>query len=308
MKGKYKLKKKILIITSSIDCTVDYIIDKYRDIAEFYRFNIDMFSEYEIAIGGDKQWVISCDKWELQKKDLYSIYYRKPRIPNLEEYEYVYRSMIARDIISLVNGIVDNFEGKVLTKPYILRKTENKVFQLLYAEKNGFLIPKSFIGNSNEKARNFLEEKSIIKPLTTGKLVKNKTIEIYQTNYFTKFNDNIALTPIYLQDYINKKYEVRLTYIDGSFFAVRIDSKDKLDWRRDYSGLKYSIIECPEDVATFCLRLLKNFELIYGAFDFIVNENNQWVFLEVNPNGQWQWLEQKLELPISEKIVKYLIK
>lgn len=205
--------KKILIITSSIDCTVDYIINKYRDTAEFYRFDIDMFSEYEIVIGGNRQWVICCDKWKLQKKDLYSIYYRKPRIPNLDEYEYAYRSMIAKDIISLVNGIVDDFEGKVLTKPYILRKTENKVFQLLYAEKNGFLIPKSFIGNSNEKALKFFQEKSIIKPLTTGKLVRNKATEIYQTNYFTEFNDNIALTPIYLQEYKNKKYEVRLTYI-----------------------------------------------------------------------------------------------
>ena len=36
--------------------------------------------------------------------------------------------MIAKDIISLINGIVDDFEGKVLTKPYILRKTENKTF------------------------------------------------------------------------------------------------------------------------------------------------------------------------------------
>lgn len=300
--------KKILIITSSIDCTIDYILNKYRDTAEFYRFDIDMFSEYEIVIGGNRQWVICCDKWKLQKKDLYSIYYRKPRIPNLDEYEYAYRSMIAKDIISLVNGIVDDFEGKVLTKPYILRKTENKVFQLLYAEKNGFLIPKSFIGNSNEKALKFFEEKSIIKPLTTGKLVRNKATEIYQTNYFTEFNDNIALTPIYLQEYKNKKYEVRLTYIDGSFFTVRIDSKDKLDWRKDYSGLKYSIIECPKDVATLCVRLLESFEMVYGAFDFIVNENDQWIFLEVNPNGQWQWLEQKLELPISERIVEYLIK
>lgn len=300
--------KKILIITSSIDCTVDYIINKYRDSAEFYRFDIDMFSEYEIVIGGNRQWVIRCDKWELEKKDLYSIYYRKPRIPKLDEYEYDYRSMIAKDIISLVNGIVDDFEGKVLTKPYILRKTENKVFQLLYAEKNGLLIPKSFIGNSNEKALKFFEEKSIIKPLTTGKLVRHKGIEIYQTNYFTEFDDNIALTPIYLQEYENKKYEVRLTYIDGSFFTVRIDSEDKLDWRKDYSGLKYSIIECPKAIANLCVRLLKSFELAYGAFDFIVNENDEWVFLEVNPNGQWQWLEQKLELPISEKIVEYLVK
>ncbi|MDN5290866.1 MAG: hypothetical protein PWQ06_1105 [Anaerophaga sp.] len=75
-----------------------------------------MFSEYEIVIGGNRQWVICCDKWKLEKKDLYSIYYRKPRIPKLDEYEYDYRNMIANGIISLINGIVYNFECKELTK------------------------------------------------------------------------------------------------------------------------------------------------------------------------------------------------
>ena len=32
------------------------------------------------------------------------IYYRKPRLPNLDEYSNAYRGMIAKDIISLING------------------------------------------------------------------------------------------------------------------------------------------------------------------------------------------------------------
>ncbi|MDD3139747.1 MAG: hypothetical protein PHX08_12340 [Lachnospiraceae bacterium] len=215
--------------------------------------------------------------------------------------------MIAKDIISLVNGIVDDFEGKVLTKPCILRKIENKVFQLLYAEKNGLSIPRSFIGNSNKRASDFLGTKSIIKPLTTGKLIRTNKTEIYQTNYFTEFDDDIAKTPIYLQEYENKKYEVRLTYINRFFFTVRIDSEDKLDWRKNYHGLKYSVIECPKHIANLCVMLLESFDLKFGAFDFIVNEHEEWIFLEVNPNGQWQWLEEILKLPISEKIIKYLI-
>lgn len=189
-----------------------------------------------------------------------------------------------------------------------MRKTENKVFQLLYAKKSGLLIPESFIGNHNKTAKSFSEEKSIIKPLTTGRILKNKNLEIYQTSYFSHFEDDIALTPIYLQEYKNKKYEVRLTYIDGSFFTVRIDSKDKLDWRKDYKGLKYSIIECPKEIANICKKMLRDFELVYGAFDFIVDDKCQWFFLEVNPNGQWQWLEHELEMPISKKIVEYLIR
>lgn len=299
--------KKVLIITSSIDNTVDYIMHYYDEAAEFYRLDVDMFSKYEIVLGGVQQWVLSCDKWSLEKKELHSIYYRKPRLPNLDEYSDAYKSMIAKDIISLINGLVDDFQGKVLTKPYILRKTENKAFQLLYAEKKGLLIPKSFVGNSNKRARDFFCKKSIIKPLTTGKIVTEDVVELYHTNYLETVNENISLTPVYFQEYINKKYEVRMTYIDGYFFAVRIDSEDKLDWRRNYRGLKYKIIECPPKILEQCEELLNDFELNYGAFDFIVDEKDRWCFLEVNPNGQWLWLEHELQMPISEKIVRYLI-
>jgi hypothetical protein len=299
--------KKVLIITSSIDNTVDYVINKYRKVAEFYRLDVDMFPKYEVILGGSKQWMISCDEWSLEKKELHSIYYRKPRLPNLDEYSNAYRGMIAKDIISLINGIVDDFQGRVLTRPYILRKTENKAFQLLYAEKKGLLVPKSFIGNSNRSTKDYLNKKSIIKPLTTGKIIVGDVVELYHTNYLGVLDEGISLTPVYFQEYINKQYEVRMTYIDGYFFTVRIDSQDKLDWRKNYSGLKYGVIDCPLKISVQCKELLKEFELNYGAFDFIVDKNDRWYFLEVNPNGQWLWLEYELKIPISEKIIGYLL-
>ena len=52
--------------------------------------------------------------------------------------------------------------------------------------------------------------------------------------------------------------------------------------------------------------MLMDFQLEFGAFDFIVTNDNQWYFLEVNPNGQWLWLEKILALDISEKIIDLL--
>ena len=53
--------------------------------------------------------------------------------------------------------------------------------------------------------------------------------------------------------------------------------------------------------------LSDDFSLVFGAFDFIITPEGQWIFLEVNPNGQWLWLEQNLGLDISKRIVEYLI-
>jgi len=302
------MNKNILIITSSIDCTVDYFIEKNVNIASFFRINVDELNSYSISIGDSNLWSITNinTKKTIEKKDIHSIYYRKPMFPNLSEYETYYHNMIQKDILALLHGLVDAFEGKVLTKPSLLKIAENKVNQLIYSRENHLNIPKSFIGNRNEDQKNFSLVKSIIKPLTTGKIYTDDSCEIYQTNYFEYKNDDISLTPIYLQEYIEKQYEVRLTVINNHFYAVRIDTLDKLDWRKDYDNHKYSLIECPEKIKDECLKILNHYNLVFGAFDYIVTPENKWFFLELNPNGQWLWLEEALNLKISNNIFDYL--
>lgn len=297
--------KKILIITSSVDETVSYIMKKYSGEADFFRINVDNFSEYRFYIG-DNGWSISDQCTTVNSESIYSIYYRKPMLPDLRMYDSQYHLLIQKDIISVINGIVDSFHGKVITKPSILRKTENKVYQMIYVSKHGWNIPKSYIGNDKEAGNEYTYSTSIIKPLTIGKTYGKNGWELYQTNIFKGIKEDISLTPVYLQHYIKKQYEVRITIIAREVYAVRIDTKNKIDWRLDYKNHKYRLITCPENIIKKCYQMMNDFDLIFGAFDFIVTPENEWIFLEVNPNGQWLWLEQSLNLDISKKIIDNL--
>lgn len=299
-------KKKILIITSSIDETASYVIDKHSNLAMFFRVDVDKFDEYLFVIENDG-WCIKSKVFNITSDEIYSIYYRKPMLPNLDEYEPQYHVMIQRDIIAVVNGIADSFHKKVLTKPSILMQTENKVYQLMYAGSNGWIIPKSYIGNDGRTCKEYENTVSIIKPLTTGKIYGSKGCELYQTNIFEGIREGICLTPIYLQEYIHKAYEVRVTIVENNVYAVRIDTENKIDWRVDYSNHKYTKIICPNEVLEKCYKLMEDFSLNFGAFDFVVTSKEEWVFLEINPNGQWLWLEQALQLDISKNIVEYLV-
>ena len=245
--------KKILIITSSIDETASYIIRKYSDLADFFRVNVDKFSEYRFCIGND-DWSISDKYATINSENIYSIYYRKPMLPDLRIYDPQYHLLIQRDIISIINGIVDSFHGKVITKPSILRKTENKVYQMVYVSKHGWNIPKSYIGNDKLISNEYTKSLSIIKPLTTGKTYGKNGWELYQTNIFRGIEEDIDLTPVYLQHYIPKQYEVRITIIAKEVYAVRIDTKNKIDWRLDYQNHKYTLIACPENVIRKCYQ------------------------------------------------------
>ena len=297
------MRDTILIITSSFDKTADYLEKKYAEW-KFFRFNTDNFNEYSISVSAD-EWLISRGDMSVSKNQVCSVYYRKPVLPVLTDYKQEYHLTIQRDIISVINGIADSFDRKVLTKPYILRKTENKIFQLLTAKSCGLVIPSSYIGNA-ENTIEFANKAFIIKPISTARIQKGEEWEAYYTECYTEPVEDISNTPVYLQQYIPKKYEVRLTIVDSNAFPVQIDCRDKTNWRRDYLNHKYCIIDCPDIVLKACQRLLNKYQLIFGAFDFIVTPDNEWVFLEVNPNGQWLWLEQALDLSISKSIINYL--
>lgn len=227
-------------------------------------------------------------------------------LPDVSSYHSQYHALIQRDIISVINGIVDSFSGTVLSKPSILRKCENKVFQLLYAAAHGLNVPKSYIGNNSAILHEYEKRQSIIKPISTGKTHGDYGWELYQTNMLTPTDADISLTPVYLQEYIPKQYEVRITIVGDHVFPVRIDTMNQVDWRADYEHHKYSLIDCPGSVKNSCMQMLKDFHIAFGAFDFIVTPDNEWIFLEVNPNGQWLWLEQALGIDISGRILDLL--
>ena len=43
--------------------------------------------------------------------------------------------------------------------------------------------------------------------------------------------------------------------------------------------------------------------LYFGAFDFILDPDGRYVFLEMNPFGQWVWIEQLCTLRIADSLV-----
>ena len=49
-------------------------------------------------------------------------------------------------------------------------------------------------------------------------------------------------------------------------------------------------------------------DLQYGALDYVLTPDGQFVFLEINPNGQWLWLDDMLSLGITTAIAEWLTK
>jgi len=299
------MKKNILIITSSFDKTVDYLIENFSNV-KFIRLNIDELDKYKISIINSPKYIVSLKNSEYTIDNLFeiihSVYYRKLFLPSLENYNNKYHTYMQKEIYSFIVGLVDSFQGKVLTAPSILRKVENKIFQLKVSTDLGFLLPNSLISNDNNQVNKFNTSKTIAKPLATGKLTTSTAVH---SNIITDDVSDISLSPTYFQEYIEKDYELRITIIKDTFYCVKIIADNKIDWRDSEDNNLYELISTPEVVKQECLNFLKACNLDFGAFDYIVSDG-KYYFLECNPNGQWLWLEMKLGLNISKSIVEYL--
>jgi len=113
------------------------------------------------------------------------------------------------------------------------------------------------------------------------------------------------------QQFINKVAEVRITIVEDAIFAVRISPKipfDMADWRHPFAGhnLKYEIIKLPQVIERFCTDLMRHYGLSFGAIDMMIDEQESYWFLELNPNGQWYWIQDLTGAPIAEAIADNL--
>jgi len=295
------LNNKILIITSSYDRTVDFLISKYT-LIDFIRLNVDEFDNYQISITDNG---INFNSSSFNTLDLFneikSIYFRKIFLPILDEYNIEYHNYMQKEIYNFIVGIADSYEGKVLSKPSLLRKVENKIYQHHLSKKLGFLTPKTIISNDSTFVNNnTILKEWIVKPISTAKITEKKSVLTNTLDY--KVTD-IELSPSYFQKEIYKNYELRITIINEYIYCVKIISSN-IDWRND-KNVEYELIDIPNIVEEQCLEYMEISNLKFAAFDYIYN-NDEYYFLECNPNGQWLWLENMFNLDISNKIMEYL--
>ena len=141
------------------------------------------------------------------------------------------------------------------------------------------------------------------------------TIKIRSEKIQQQSEEAFNQTVSFCEDYIEKKYEVRVTIMGSHIFACKLDSQEqkedtgKIDWRQGYdNNLKHEMILLPNEVEAFCRSYLRTLHLRFGCFDFIVTPEDEYFFLECNPNGQWGWIEDELHISsMTEAMVDCLV-
>ncbi|CAK8712283.1 hypothetical protein GMJAKD_01535 [Candidatus Electrothrix aarhusensis] len=312
----------ILFITNKEDVTVDIIVNKLNERSiPYYRFNTEeLVGEIEVTFDFEHDAVYLYEKrkeLKIDLNDIDSVYFRRAKLPELHSLSDVSeaeKNYLKKESFYLLQGIYDFLSVKYWLNDYwAIRKAENKIFQLQLARKIGFKVPDSLITNCIDSAEKFIKEKEcIIKPIKTG------AIDGSSKNIFTSILspraelDRIQFFPSFFQQHIKKKADIRVTIVGDQFFSAQINSQDRedteVDWRAGNSmRLEYNHIELPGNIINKCKEFMQCLGLNYGALDFILEPSGSFTFLEINPNGQWGWIENRLNLQISDAIIDLLL-
>lgn len=203
------------------------------------------------------------------------------------------------------------------------RCADSKMLQLKVARDLDMKIPDTCYSNRKSFFQKYFstEEQLSLKPIDGEEVILDDYSKEYlfyskkvpAGDMFSQPEEAFSQTACFVQKYIEKRYELRVTVCCNDIVACKLDSQDleegkgKEDWRQGYDfGLKHEIVQLPDKINTFCIDFLKRMHLNFGCFDFIVTHDGEYVFLECNPNGQWMWIEIYTGFHISKIVARNL--
>lgn len=243
----------------------------------------------------------------LQFDDYETVWMRRPPVtfPQEQLLEPVERAISESDFAIFARSVYERLEqGKFVVNPTHQTRLANlKPYQFALAGKAGLNLPETLISNSKDEVAAFhrrLNGKVVYKPLRsamwqiTNGLVPRASIvptspltpELIDAADFTS-------APGIFQQQIVKVAEVRATIMGRSVFAYSKSFKTRadldVDWRFMHREANLVACDMPEEVKLACFSLMDSLGLVFGCFDFAVDESGKYHFFEVNPQGQWLW-------------------
>jgi glutathione synthase/RimK-type ligase-like ATP-grasp enzyme len=315
----------LLILSNKLDATTDVVIKGLNTKhIPFVRWNVeDMMClhriTFEMSSGKIRKAELRAEGRTVDlARDISVIWNRRPgkirTHPAIRRLSH--REFAMREGLTILNNVWALLERKIwINHPTKNLLLNNKLHQLELADRLGIATPPTLLTNDPSEAMRFRDKHGEIaaKPLSAG-VIQDANGESMM--YTRKLKDGdmarlegLKLCPVLLQAYVPKTIELRVTVIDKNIFSCAIESQSSMrtteDWRRyDFSNVPHYPFDLPKDLGNKLIAFMKQAGIRFGAFDFILTPDGQFVFLEINPNGQWYWIEKLTGLPIADTLVE----
>lgn len=317
----------ILCITHSGDYyTIDLVMKAIAE-AGYHPFRLDTDRlNHQIPFGFDNSGGAFSKKvmlpgWPADPTAIKAVWNRKIwPISVPEDLDAGYTSIFCQEYETVRNILLAGIRDMPWMNPEYLDRevAANKLGQLELAANFGLNVPATLFTNDSEQLSRFFHEKCAQKMI--AKLHGVLSVSMlgsglsFPTTLITEkelvgLPEQLPYCPMIFQQYIPKIFELRIAYVDGIYFAGKINTGGSLvDWRQQpLNDQSWQPFELPDPIKQKIDQLMRHTGLLFGMLDMIVTPDNDYVFLEVNPKGEWGMLQKFLQYPIAETIVQQLL-
>jgi len=306
----------LLVVTIRKDPTMERVTSLVN--SRVLRLNIDENPLSDLTYEWDGKKFNYSFKGE-NLRDVTSVWYRLAYVMYLNEnpgtYE-MFNRLSREEMVSQLYGLLDN--AFWVSKPYDVKKAENKTLQLEIAKEVGFCVPITMTTSSIKDAvdfRNRVHGNIVVKPLVKHLV---KTNGKYNTFYTTRITENmdvdfslLPMSPAIFQQEIERQYDIRCVVVKDQVFPLAIyqvrNKTGDVDYRTGSNkDLDFEPCSLPKSVETSCVDFVKYFNLQYSSIDLILGTDGNYYFLENNPCGAWVFVEIHGGYNISQSIANLL--
>lgn len=321
----------LCIISEEVDSTTDIVcnwLNYYQ--CPFIRINREKTTKYEVVVclGEQKEEIIiKRGITEYNLSDIEKVWFRRGLFDFRQgHYDILLDNTAKQCIDAHLSDECNTLESFLY---YILKQKNginhpfvynyNKLTALHEAQKAGLKIPQTLITGNGEIIRNFIafHEQCITKNIQDVIFLRfDDNSQISQSTVRIK-KEEIKLSKYWyslFQKEITKKYELRIFFFMGKFYTAAIfsqrDPTSSIDFRNvDINGERPNRI-VPFSLPTFIKnkirKLMKTLKLESGSIDIIVDKQDDYYFLEVNPVGQFNFVGQICNYYIEKNIAQNL--
>jgi glutathione synthase/RimK-type ligase-like ATP-grasp enzyme len=215
--------------------------------------------------------------------------------------------------------LLETLPVRIVNKHTASRFINNKSVQLMLARACGMNVPRTLMANSPQAIREFFHanpQRMICKTFSThiwekeqgGPIVVTETFELSPD--MLPSDEVLTYAPAIYQEMVVKKFDVRMVLLGAAVYSYSLHNpKGALDWRHDATQnlLKVELIITPPEVEKSVLAFAAKSGIACGSFDFAIDNQDRWWFLEVNEGGQFLWLDAaNPNLHVQEKFLAFL--
>jgi ATP-grasp ribosomal peptide maturase len=310
----------ILILAREFDPSADRMVTVLGERGvEVFRVNTAWFPiRVQMSVElRDARWcgVLTAPHGRLDLDRVHAVWYRSPEAyrmaPELSPAEAHHARVEAKYGLG---GVLASLPVLWCNHPSRVADAAYKPVQLARAALAGLTVPDTLITNEPDAVRRFAGEGPMVTKLVGGMALDEDGV---RKNVYTRRLEDDDLTDLrgvehtthLFQRWVPKARECRVIVIGQHITAAAITAGSQqgyVDYRTDYDNLSYELVDPPEQVSTGIRLLMSGLGLVFGALDFVITPDGEWVFLEINPTGQYGFIEHVTGASLTAQLAELL--